>query len=189
MSREKNTLEYMPQYMTEFKEMQELYSGLQPEFNLMYNKKDSAMLECFAITCCSFGLERYEKMLGITSLYTDSISDRRLRVLAALNGDTPYTFEKVYNKLVLLCGEGNVYMEYAKEIYTLRVMIQLEAKSQYNAVVKMLREMLPCNIALICALAYNRHSTLGAFTHRVLSGYNHRQLVEEVLNDGTRQVQ
>jgi len=181
VSRNKNTIEYLPEYMAELTEMQELYNGLQPEFDLMYNKKDSAMKECFAVTCQGFGLERYEKMLGITPLYTDSISDRRLRVLAAINGDTPYTFESVYNKLVLLCGEGNVFMEYGKDKYTLRVMIRLNAKNKFDSVVKMLREMLPCNISLICSLAYNRHFDFMPFTHQVLSAYNHRQLTEEVI--------
>ncbi len=183
MSRDKKALEYMPDYMAEFREMQELYKGLQDEFDLMYEIKDSCMLECFVLTCCSFGLERYEKMLGIKSLYTDTIEDRRLRVLAALNGDTPYTFERVFNKLKLLCGEGNVYMEYAKEIYTLRVLIQLRAKSQYSTVIKMLREMIPCNISLICAIAYNKHKTLKPFPHKTLSGYTHRALREEVVEE------
>ncbi len=183
MSRDKKAINYMPQYMAELREMTELYKALQPEFDLMYQIKDSSINECFALTCIGFGLEKYEKILGIIPLYTDSVEDRRLKVLAALNGDTPYTFERVLDKLILLCGQGNVSMEYAKEIYTLRVLIQLEAKSQYNTVVKMLREMLPCNIALRCALAYNRHLTLKPFTHKSLSAYSNRALREEVVKE------
>jgi hypothetical protein len=167
--------------MAELKEIRELYKGLQGEFDLMYKEKDSVLDECFVLSCSGFGLERYEKMLGITALSGDSVEDRRLRILAALNGETPYTFEAVYNKLVLLCGEGNVFMEYAQDSYTLRVMLQLDAKNKYDTVIKMLREMLPCNIALICLLAYNRHSTLGGFTHSTLSGYTHRELIDEVI--------
>ncbi len=181
MSRSKDTIGYMPQYMAQLREMQELYRLLQGEFDTMYFIKDKYMNECFVLTCEDYGLERYEKILGIVPPLTDSVEDRRLRVLAALNGDTPYTFERVYEKLKLLCGENNVYMEYAKDIYTLRVMVQLDAKSKYSSVIKMLREMIPCNISLICTLAYNRHSTLAPFTHKALSAYTHSGLVEEVI--------
>ena len=84
MSRDKNAVEYLPRYMAELFEMQELYKGLQPEFDLMYQIKDSSMEECFVLTCEDFGLERYEEMLGITPLPTDTTEDRRLRVLACL---------------------------------------------------------------------------------------------------------
>lgn len=181
MSRDKNVIEYLPGYMAELFEMKELYKGLQPEFDLMYRIKDSSMDECFVLTCLDFGLERYEEMLGITPLVTDTVEDRRLRVLASLNGDTPYTFERIYAKLRLLCGEENVTMEYAKDIYTLRVLVQLAAKNQIATVNKMLRQMLPCNISLNCSLAYNRHSTLKPYKHSELGDYTHLQLREEVL--------
>lgn len=181
MSRDKNAVEYLPGYMAELFEMQELYKGLQPELDLMYRIKDSSMEECFVLTCEGFGLERYEEMLGITPLPTDTIDDRRLRVLAALNGDTPYTFERIYAKLKVLCGEDNVTMEYAKDIYTLRVLVQLAAKNQIDTVNRMLRQMLPCNISLICSLAYNRHSDLAPYKHSHLAQYTHLKLREEVL--------
>lgn len=181
MSREINAIDYLPEYMRELREIKELYGAVQAELDRGYEEKDAALEECFALLCRSFGLERLEKMLGITPLPTDSVEDRRLRVLTLLNGDTPYTFKRIYEKLVFLCGEGNVNMDYAKEIYTLRVMLQLKAKNRFNTVLEMLKKMLPCNISLKCSLAYNRHRDLSVFTHEQLAAISHRGLFEEVL--------
>jgi hypothetical protein len=167
--------------MAELKEFQELYNGLQGEFDTMYTEKDKAMNECFVLLCEDFGLERYEKMLSLTPQAGESVEDRRMRVLAALNGDTPYTFASIYAKLILLCGEGNVYMEYAKDIYTLRVLIKLDAKSKFDTVKSMLKRMLPCNISLKCSLAYNTHRSLMPFKHKTLGSYTQVSLREEVI--------
>lgn len=183
MSRDKNAVYYMPSYMREFKEMSELYNGLQPQFDLLYNKLDSCLAECFVLSCVGFGLERYEKMLGIKPNAADTTEDRRLRVLAALNGDTPYTFERILQKLKLLCGENNVAMDYAREVYTLRVFLQLPAKNQLGTVKKMLKKMLPCNISLKCLLAYNRYKDIKPFTHAYLRTFTQKGLREEVLNE------
>lgn len=181
MSRGLDAVRYLPEYMAQLREIKELYNALQDEFDLMYACKDHAMGECFVMTCEDLGMEKYEKLLSLVPEHGDSREDRRFRILAALNGDTPYTFERVLQKLIVLCGEGNVTMEYAKDIYTLRVMIKLEAKRQFSTVLKMLGRMLPCNISLKCSLAYNTHRILSGFTHGELSAYTQKQLKEEVI--------
>lgn len=181
MEREINPINYLPPIMQEVKEIQELYKGITPELKALYSESSRALDECFVLSAEDCGLTRIEKMLNISIYSDDTIEDRRLRILTKLNGDTPYTFERLYDKLKTLCGEDNVYMAYAKDIYTLDVKISLIAKRQFETVHKMLLEIVPCNIALRCLLAYNTHRTLSVFTHRQLAKYTHRQLTEEVL--------
>lgn len=181
MIREIRPLEYLPPVMSEVMEIQEIYKGITPELKLVYEAGNEVLNENFVNYAKDFGLERMEKMLGIKIDYDDTVENRRMRILAKLNGDTPYTFERVYDKLKLLCGEGNVTMEYAKDIYTLRVLVKLKAKKQFETVRKMLLEMLPCNISLICMIAYNTHGVLSNYTHGGLRQYTQRQLREEVL--------
>jgi hypothetical protein len=45
----------------------------------------------------------------------------------------------------------------------------------------MLKRLLPCNIALKCSLAYNRHATIKLFTHGELKRFTQAQLREEVI--------
>jgi len=182
MEREINPINYLPPVMQEVREIQELYKGITPEIKALYFESQVALDECFVLSAEDYGLARMENMLGITPYPDDTVEDRRLRILTKLNGDTPYTFESLYNKLKVLCGENNVYMAYAKDIYTLDVQISLIAKRQFETVRKMLLEIVPCNIALRCLLMYNTHNTLNAYTHGQLTVYTHRQVTEEVLN-------
>lgn len=180
--REINPINYLPPVMQEVKEIQELYEGITPELKLLYMESGRALDESFVLSSEGYGLTRMENILGVTPYPDDTVEDRRLRILTKLNGDTPYTFESLYNKLKVLCGENNVYMAYAKDIYTLDVQISLIAKRQFETVRKMLLEIVPCNIALRCLLMYNTHNTLNAYTHGQLTVYTHRQVTEEVLN-------
>jgi hypothetical protein len=181
MDREIDPIKYLPPVMQEVREIQELYRVVRPELELVYLESKRSLDECFVLSAEGYGLERMESMLGITPYTDDSVEDRRLRILTKLNGDTPYTFERLYEKLKTLCGEDNVYMAYSKDIYTLDVQISLIAKRQFETVKEMLLEIVPCNISLRCLLMYNTHRTLSAFTHKTLSVYTHRQLIEEVV--------
>ena len=176
-----NPIEYLPPVMQEVLEIQELYKGITPEVRLLFTNGSLALDECFVTTAEGTGLERMESILGITPYPDDTVADRRLRILAALSGDTPYTFRSVYAKLKALCGEDNVTMEYAKDIYTLNVQIRLQAKRQYETVRDMLLKMIPCNISLNCTLVYNKHSVLAAYRHIDLKPYTHKQLREEIM--------
>lgn len=175
-------IEYLPPVMREVLEIQELYKGITPEIRLLFINGGLALDEYFINTAENTGLERMEAILGITPYPDDTVEDRRLRILAAMNGDTPYTFKTVYVKLKALCGEDNVRMSYAKDIYTLDVQIKLVAKRQFETVRDMLLRMIPCNISLNCTLVYNKHSLLSGYKHIELKPYKHRQLKEEVLN-------
>lgn len=174
-------IEYLPPVMQEVLEIQELYKGITPEVRLLFTNGSLALDECFVLTAEGKGLERMEEILDITPYPDDSVDDRRLRILAALSGDTPYTFRSVYAKLKNLCGEDYVRMSYAKDKYTLNVQLKLEAKRQYDTVRKMLLKMIPCNISLNCTLVYNKHSVLAGHRHIDLAAYIHRELKEEVI--------
>lgn len=174
-------IEYLPPVMQEVLEIQELYKGITPEVRLLFTCSTEAINECFVNTALGYGLERMEAILKINPYPDDTVADRRLRILAALSGDMPYTFERVYEKLKALCGEDNVRMEYAKDIYTLNVQIKLEAKRQYETVKAMLLRMIPCNISLNCSIVYNKHNVLARYRHLDLTVYTHRELKEEVL--------
>lgn len=183
MERYVEPFDYLPPVMQEVREIQEIYNGLGPEIRLFYVNAEEARNECFVLNAVGEGLERWERMLKIKLFASDTFEDRRLRILARLNGDTPYTFEKIYNKLKILCGEKNVSMDYTKEIYTLRVIIKLEAKNQFKTVIETLREMLPCNISLICNIAYNTHKVLKKYPHCELKPFTHSQLREHIFEE------
>ncbi len=188
MDREIKPINYLPPFLRKIREMQEIYKGITPELSELYSNGEIALNEEFVLYAQNYGLERMEEILQITVDYDDTVENRRLRILTKLNGDTPYTFDTLYKKLKFLCGDGNVNMSYAKEIYTLNVQISLIAKRQFETVRKMLLEIVPCNIVLNCLLMYNTHRVVKNYTqttqnigHKSLHTYTHRKITEEVI--------
>ena len=181
MSREIHLVGYLPDILKEIYEFKQIFKGEEPELSLMFERCDLILDECFIDTLDEYGCGRWEKMLAIAAKDTDTLELRRLRIKAALNGDTPYTMRSLENKLKTLCGEGNFILKYANDIYTLTVGLALAAKNQFDYLKEVLEEIVPANIVIEIFLMYNTHQTLSAFLHNELAVHTHRELTEEVL--------
>ena len=169
----------MPDILKEVYEFNQIFNAEEPELSLIFAKCDMLLDECFIDTLDAYGCARWESMLAIKAKDTDTLELRRLRIKAALNGDTPYTMRSLKNKLDALCGEGNFILKYANDIYTLTVGLGLPAKSQFDYLKQVLEEIVPANIVIDIYLMYNTHEVLSAFRHTFLANYKHKQLTEE----------
>lgn len=129
------------------------------------------------------GCVRFEKMLDIKPLSTDSLEDRRFRILATINGDLPYTKISLKEKLYNLCGKENVNISYNHETHTITVRIGLRSKNQFNTAIELIQRLKPCNMILDGDLEYNTHKTLrlNAGLHLLLKPYTHEQLRTEYI--------
>ncbi len=178
---ERKLLGYLPEIMREIREFKEIMEAEEPEFKVLYEKIDRAVENCFVDTLDEYGCLRWERILNIVAKDGDEIDFRRLRIKAALNGDTPYTLRSLDGKLRNICGEGNYSLRYANDIYTLSVGIGLRAKRQFEFVKGLLGEIVPANIIIDVRVLYNTHGTLRKFRHGELRGKRHRELCEEEL--------
>lgn len=93
------------------------------------------------------GIARWEKMLEIQRRRTDTLEERRQRVLAKINNKLPYTMRTLKQLLNSLCGENNYGIFLDPEEFELH----LELYSKINDVVNLkntLEAMIPLNIWL-----------------------------------------
>ena len=132
MAREVHLTGYLPDILKKVYEFKEIFKAEEPELELIFEKADIILDECFIDTLDGYGCARWEKMLAIVPKDTDTLELRRLRIKTALNGDTPYTMRSLENKLKTLCGEGNFVLRYANDIYTLSIGLALGVKEQYD---------------------------------------------------------
>lgn len=124
------------------------------------------------------------KDLGITPKGTDSLEDRRFRILTRINEELPYTLPQLRNILETLCGKGNYSADVEEGTYQLLVKIGLAAKNNFNDVESLLNRVVPQNMVVTLLQLYNTHAELGRFTHAQLAAYTHNQLRNEVLKNG-----
>lgn len=107
-------------------------------------------------TASEAGIARREKILGIKPLDTDTLDDRRMRVLSKWYDVYPYTDIDLKRRLDQLCGADGYTMEMDYTNQVLKVRLALTQKAQYMAVTELLEAIVPCYIILDIDIMYNK---------------------------------
>lgn len=181
MDREINILNYLPAILKEVKELKALSVCENPELVLLWDALENALNDQFVNDATEYGVSRLESILKIVSKGTDTLNDRKFRILTRLNEKLPYTVRTLQNQLSSLCGENGFTLEVNHAAYTLKVRVELTAKSNFNDVEALLDRVAPANMIIDLSLLYNQHLTLDGFTHSQLSAYTHDQLRNEAI--------
>lgn len=83
MTRKTRLQKYLPEFMTEFREMNALFGTENPEIDALHGAKDGLLDDFFIETASAAAIERYEKIMGVHPAVGDSLKTRRLRLLLA----------------------------------------------------------------------------------------------------------
>ena len=171
---ERKLIDYLPYVIRDYAEFQGIMGSEQPEIEKAWNTTDDLLNNQFIPTAGNMGLSRC----------TDSLEDRRFRILTRINEELPYTLPQLRNILETLCGKGNYSADVEEGTYQLLVKIGLAAKNNFNDVESLLNRVVPQNMVVTLLQLYNTHAELGRFTHAQLAAYTHNQLRNEVLKNG-----
>lgn len=178
---DRELIDYLPDFLKDFREFKVIMQTEQPQMEQLWNYIDETLANYFIADANDNGLKRYETVLSIKSKDTDSLDDRRFRILARWNEQLPYTMNVLRMQLKNLCGENGYRVELKSNEYTLVVKVALTAKNNYIDVGNYLERVVPANVIIDLSLLYNQHLTLSKFTHEQLKKYTQQQLREEVL--------
>lgn len=176
-----NYLEYLPEPMQVFEEFQALAKAENEEFKIVRDLLQQLYDEQYVDTASDVGIKKWEKILNVSSKDTESLSERKFRVLARLNEKLPYTEETLHHKLKTLCGENGYTMTMNYGEYKLIIRLQLSQKQNLVEVENFLKRTIAANILIDLSLLYNTHAKLSTFKHGKLSAYTHEQLRSEVI--------
>lgn len=152
-----------------------------PLLEQLWQEIENALLDMFLLSATGRGIKRYEDMLHIDSMATESLETRRFRLITRFNEQVPYTRPVLRNLLNTLLGENGYELTISTTDKTLKVKIELTVKGMFEAVEQMLERITPQNMLLTVELRYNQHIKLANYTHAQLSAYTHEQLRNEVL--------
>lgn len=122
------------------------------------------------------------KDFGVTPKGTDSLEDRRFRILTRINEELPYTLPQLRNILETLCGPGNYSADVAEGTYHLIVKIGLAAKNNFTDVESLLNRVVPQNLIVTLLQLYNTHAETWTLYPLPACRHTHDQLRNEVLN-------
>lgn len=127
------------------------------------------------------GIARREKILGIKPLDTDSLEDRRLRLMLKWYERAPYTIRVLRQRLDSSLGAGNYVLNMDYGTLRCTCLVELTRKAMLNSVKSLLEDMLPLNIIYKVDLRYNTWEVIKKLTWGQLKEKTWGQIKEEVL--------
>ena len=148
MNRQVHLKEYLPRFMREYKEIKSLLDAENPEFQAVFDASESTRNDLFVLSCSERGIERFEKMLGITPAANDVLNTRISRVLIRLNDALPITFATFVNRMDAICGSGNYELFPDWESYFLKIVTHFDIRGQTDELKMLIEEIVPANLNL-----------------------------------------
>ena len=189
LDRKVSIARYLPPVFGSLREMQQIAQAVDPEFNFngsegdepnytpIYKGIQQFINDCFVETAQESVIERWEKIIGLTTVKSDSLDERRKRILYYMSLETPYTewmLKHVY--LAGLLGEGNYKVTVDPVACTIEVLFNASKASQRDNILQLLSVLLPCNMALTVGFMGTPHDYMERFTHDQLAKYTHNQI-------------
>lgn len=182
MATNRKLIHYLPLFMQDYIEMQNIMETEQVEIDHLWVEAENALADQFILEATESGVRRWESMLGVSPKDTDTLDERKFRILTKMNQELPYTMPKLEQALTNLCGADGYSIESKPAEYYITVKLALSNASNYSEVEKTLSRMVPANMIQSVQIMYTRHDTLSKFTHAELSAYTHENLRNEVFD-------
>ena len=181
MANERFLIDYLPPYMREYMEIKAITGAEQPEIDALWSSMERIFADQFIMDATEYGVMRWENMLKISPKATDTLDERKFRILTRLNQELPYTLMRLKEALTTLCGADGFSIDLQADNYHIEVKLALGNHNNYQAVVDLLTKMIPANLTQYVQLMYNSHTMLSQFTHAQLATHTHEELRNEVL--------
>lgn len=182
MATDRKLINYLPAFMQEYAEIRTVMETEQPEIDLLWDAVEGAFNEQSIPDATEHGVSRWEGILGISPKGTDTLDERKFRILTKLNQELPYTLERLIQFLTTICGADGFSVDLQAANYHIEVKLALSNENNYQDVVDLLKKMIPANMTQLVKIMYNANSLLTQFTHSELAAYTHDQLRKEVFD-------
>lgn len=180
-----NLTDYQPDILKNVTEMRAIMNAETPLIQAVWDACESCMNDQFISEATENGIARREKMLDITPYATDTLADRRFRLLSRYNENTPYTRKSLVNMLETLCGKDGYQLTILTSEFTVRVRVALTVRKQSDSVRELLERILPYNMIFSVELLYNIWQQFKSYTWAETEKFTWTELKEEVLPNGS----
>lgn len=171
--REVCLLDLLPQIYHPIYDYQAMCNESSGEVKSLFSRVTNILSDQFIESASKDVISKWEKYLRIIPNGTDTLDERRFRIIAKLNDRPPYTDQYLVNKLNELCGEGYYRISRDYPNYKLLIEISLNSVANTDTVMEIIRAIIPANIELEIRTFRSRHSQVAKFTHDQLAEHTH----------------
>ena len=140
------------------------------------NENLEELLNQFYVNSATYGLDYWEKMLGISKNNFD-IQTRRENIKAKMRSRGTTSIDVIKN----ICeaysyGEVDIVVDHANYSFEIHFVGSIGVPQAFAELDKTIEEIKPCHLAHSYKFRYNNHEYLGQYTHEHLSQYTHDDL-------------
>ena len=133
-------------------------------------------LNQFFVSSATYGLDNWEKMLGISKNNFD-IQTRRENIKAKMRSRGTTSIDVIKN----ICeaysnGEVDVIVNHSDYSFVIKFVGSIGIPQAFEELDKTIENIKPCHLAHSYEFTYNAHSKLSKFTHEELSRFTHEEL-------------
>lgn len=137
---------YLPEFVQEYREIKKIMETEDAEFQIADNQSEIIKNNLFIETCDEKGISRFESIMGIVPLETDTLESRISRVMTRWNESLPYNYSYLIRKLNSLCGTNNYEIVNNFIDYEMNITTHLELSGQIDELLILLDDVIPANI-------------------------------------------
>lgn len=175
---DRNVIEYLPEFLREFKEIKTIAEKQQEQAENLWNSLETIWNNNFIETLDEDGCSRWEAILSIYNKSTYTIEERRNRIASKMAEQRPFTLKSLKK---ILCAFSNKCTIELMD-YVLSIIIPLSDKKMISEIEKLLDRVLPANIKFNLILDYNTYNILTGCTYGQLEELTYEQIRSEVLS-------
>lgn len=140
--------QFLPPVSRDSRDIQEIMRVENPEFKLLWDIMADILDNQFIPTMGEFGLSHWEWIFEVLPQDTDTIEDRRNRILRLLAGTRPYTVEKLQEMLDATFGNGAVGVDLNENLYEIWFILSKEMRERASEVINYAEPIVPKNLLL-----------------------------------------
>lgn len=140
--------QFLPPVSRDSRDMQEIMRVENPEFMLLWEIMADLLDNQFIPSMGELGLSHWEWILEALPQDTDTIEDRRNRILRLLAGTRPYTVEKLQEMLDSTFGRGAVGVDLNENLYEIWFILSKEMRERSGEVINYAEPIVPKNLLL-----------------------------------------
>lgn len=145
------------------------------EANLINNEVTN-MLNQFFVDTATYGLDKWEKMLGISKNNFDFLT-RRENVRAKMRSKGTTTFTMIKN----LCeaysnGIVEINVDHSNYSFEIVFVSTIGVPLSFEELDRVINEIKPCHLAHSYKFNYNTNKDVSKYTHEQLANYTHEEI-------------
>ena len=146
---------FLPPVTRDSKDVQELMRIEDTELQALWEAMCDIFYNQFISTMTAYGLQQWEAIFDVMPKATDTLQDRRTRILQLLMGTRPYTVLSFQVILDNIYGPGNVTIHVDNDKYEFWMELTADMMSQNMSIREFAETIVPKNLLILISNTQN----------------------------------